>query len=54
MRCTGGMDGFKRKVGLHQGSALSLFVFALVTDRLTDEVRQASKWTIVLAGDTMI
>lgn len=25
--------------GLHQGSALSLFLFAVVMDRLTDEVR---------------
>ena len=31
------------EVGLHQGLALSLFLFALVMDRLTDEVRQESR-----------
>lgn len=29
-------------VGLHQGSTLSLFLFAVVMDRLTDEVGQES------------
>ena len=37
VRCTVGvMDGFQLEVGLHQGSALSLFVIAMVNDRLTD------------------
>lgn len=35
-------DRFKVEVGLHQGSTLSPFLFALVMDRLTDEVRQES------------
>ena len=30
-----------------QGLALSLFLFALVMERLTDEVRQESPWTVV-------
>ena len=43
VRCAVGMtEGFKVEVGLHQGSALSPFLFAMVMDRLTDEVRQES------------
>ena len=37
--CTiGVMDGFQVEVGLHQASALSPFLFAMVMDRLSDEV----------------
>ena len=43
VRCDiGVMDDFKVEVGLHQGLALSPFLFAMVIDRLTDEVRQES------------
>ena len=43
MRCAVGVtDGFTAEVRLHQGSALSPFLFAMVTDRLTDEIRQDS------------
>ena len=50
MCAIGVMDGFKLEVGLHQGSALSPFSFAMVMDRLTDEVRQESLWTMMLPG----
>ena len=41
MRCAlGTTKSFKVKVGLHQGSALSPFLFAIIMDRLTDEVRR--------------
>ena len=33
-------ESFKVKVGLHQGSALSLFLFAVIMDNLTNEVRR--------------
>ena len=40
MRYAAGVtDGFKVEAGLHQASALSPFSFAMVMDRLTDEVR---------------
>ena len=32
-------ENFKVKVGLHQGSTLSPFLFALIMDRLTDKAR---------------
>ena len=41
VRCAvGTTESFKVKVGLHQGSALSPFLFAVIMDRLTDEVRR--------------
>ena len=45
---------FTVKVGLHQGSALSPFLFAIVMDRLTDEVRQEALWTMLFADDIVI
>ena len=47
-------EEFKVEVGLHQGSALSPFLFAVVMDRLTDEVRQESPWTMMFADDIVI
>ena len=41
MMCAiGTTESFKVKVGLHQGSVLSPFLFAVIMDRLTDKVRR--------------
>ena len=41
VRCAvGTTESFKVEVGLHQGSALSPFLFAVIMDRLMDEVRR--------------
>ena len=41
VRCAvGTTESFKIKVILHQGSALSLFLFAVIMDRLMDEKRK--------------
>ncbi|KAK3562531.1 hypothetical protein QTP86_000548 [Hemibagrus guttatus] len=43
VRCAVGQtEEFKLEVGLHQGSALSPFLFAMVMDQLSEEVRQES------------
>ncbi|KAK2921830.1 hypothetical protein Q8A73_001315 [Channa argus] len=47
-------EEFKVEVGLHQGSALSPFLFSLLMDRLTDEVRQESPWTMMFADNIVI
>ena len=47
-------ESFKVKVGLHQRSALSPFLFAVIMDRLTDEVRRQPPWTILFADGIVI
>ncbi|KAK3538187.1 hypothetical protein QTP70_032945 [Hemibagrus guttatus] len=50
----GQTEEFNVEVGLHQGSALSLFLFAIVMDQLSEEVRQESPWTMMFADDIVI
>ncbi|KAK3557018.1 hypothetical protein QTP70_022905 [Hemibagrus guttatus] len=55
VRCAVGQtEEFKVEVGLHQGSALSSFLFAMVMDQLSEEVRQESPWTMMFADDIVI
>ncbi|KAK3538646.1 hypothetical protein QTP86_010341 [Hemibagrus guttatus] len=55
VRCAvGQIEEFKVEVGLHQGSALSPFLFAIVMDQLSEEVRQESPWTMMFADDIVI
>ena len=42
------------KVGLHQGSALSSCLFAMVMDRMKDDIREESPWTMMVADDMVI
>ncbi|KAK3546783.1 hypothetical protein QTP86_001528 [Hemibagrus guttatus] len=52
VRCAVGQtEEFKVEVGLHQGSALSPFLFAIVMDQLSEKVRQESPWTMMFADD---
>ena len=44
VKCTVGLKKcFSMKVGLHQGLALSPFLFVIAKDRLTNEIREKSK-----------
>ena len=55
VRCpVGTTESFKVKVGLHQESALSQFFFAVIMDRLTDEIRREPPWTMLFADDIVI
>ncbi|KAK3570249.1 hypothetical protein QTP86_017124 [Hemibagrus guttatus] len=55
VRCAlGQTEEFKVEVGLHQGSALSPFLFAIVMDQLSEEVRRESPWTMMFADDIVI
>ncbi|MCJ8736379.1 hypothetical protein PDJAM_G00257690 [Pangasius djambal] len=55
VRCAVGQtEEFKVEVGLHQGSALSPFPFAMVMDQLSEEVRQESPYTMMFVDDIVI
>ena len=47
-------DGRRVEVGLHQGSTLSSFLFAMVMDTLTDEITQKSSHTMMFADNIVI
>ena len=55
VRCAVGVtEGFEVKVGLHQGSALSPCLFAMMMDRMTNEIREEAPWTMMFADDIVI
>ena len=54
MCAVGVTEGFEVKVGLHQGSTLSHCLFAMVMDRMTDEIREEAPWTMMFADDIVI
>ena len=55
VRCAVGVtEGFEVTVGLHQGSALSPCLFAMVMDRMTDDIREEAPWTMMFADDIVI
>ena len=55
VRCAVGVtEGFEVKVGLHQGSAFSPCLFAMVMDRMTDDIREEAPWTMMFADDIVI
>ena len=45
---------FEIRVGLHQGSALSPLLFAIVTDDLSQHLREEDLWTLLFADDLAI
>jgi Reverse transcriptase (RNA-dependent DNA polymerase) len=38
--CDGESDTFSIKIGLHQGSALSPYIFTLVMDEITNDIQE--------------
>ena len=47
-------ESFKIKVRLHQGSALTPFLFEVIMDRLTYKVRREPPWTMLFADNIVI
>ena len=50
----GETDCFEVKVGLHQGSALSPFLFNIVMDVVSEEVRERAPWCMMYADDVVL
>ena len=49
-----GSSTIEVEVGVHQGSALSPFVFATDMDHLTEEVRREAPWNMLFADDVVL
>ena len=50
----GTTESFKVKIGLHQGSALSPFLFSVIINKLMDKVRREPLWTMLFADNIVI
>ena len=47
-------EEFKVGVGLHQGLALSPFLFAIIIDRLTEGIRKDAPWDMLFADNIVL
>ena len=55
VRSTAGLtEEFKVGVGLHQGSALSPFLFSITMDRLTKDIRKDAPWDMIFADEIVL
>ena len=55
VRSTAGLiEEFKVGVGLLQGSALSPFLFAIIIDRLTEDIRKEAPWDMMFSDDIVL
>ena len=55
VRCAvGTTESFKVKVELHQGSAFSPFLLAVIIDRITNQVTREPPWTMLFTDNIVI
>ena len=55
VRCAAGTrEPFAVEVGLHQGSAFSPFLFAIMMDSLTENIRIKASWQMMFADDVVL
>ena len=55
VRCEAGdAKEFEVTVGLNQGSALGLFIFAVFIDCMTREVQREAMWDMLFADDMVV
>ena len=47
-------DGFPIKIGLHQGSTLSSYLFTLVMDEVTRDIQGDIPWCMLFADDVAL
>jgi hypothetical protein len=55
IRTSGGYtNDFSINIGLHEGSALSPYLFALVMDEITRDIQDGIPWCMVFADDVIL
>ena len=47
-------EEFKAGVELHQGSTLSPFLFAIIMDKLTEDIKKDTPWDMLFADDIVL
>jgi hypothetical protein len=52
--CDGDTSDFPIKIGLHQGSALSPYLFTLVMDEVTRDIQGDIPWCMLFADDVVL
>src|SRR6185437_14389323 len=52
--CDGNTTDFPINIGLHQGSALSPYLFALVMDEVTRDIQGDIPWCMLFADDVVL
>jgi Reverse transcriptase (RNA-dependent DNA polymerase) len=52
--CDGKSDTFPIKIGLHQGSVLSPYIFALVMDEIIKDIQGDIPWCMLFADDVVL
>jgi hypothetical protein len=50
----GDTNDFPINIGLHQGSALSPYLFALVMDEVTREIKDGIPWCMLFVDDVVL
>jgi Reverse transcriptase (RNA-dependent DNA polymerase) len=50
----GESDTFSIKIGLHQGSTLSPYIFTLVMDEITKDIQGDIPWCMLFADDVVL
>ena len=52
--CGGLTDEFSIIIGLHQGSALSHFLFAIIMDEITKSIHEDIPWCMLFVNDIVL
>ena len=52
--CDGNTTDFSINIGLHQGSALSPYLFTLVMDEVTRDIQGEIPWCMLFADDMVL
>jgi hypothetical protein len=52
--CFGDTNDFSINIGLHQGSALSPYPFALVMDEVTRDIQDDTSWCMLFIDDVIL